>query len=87
LAVAYANGDGLPADLAAAIRWFQAAASGGHPGASQQLAFLREIGALGDTAGGAVWRVQLATVANEDAARMEWRRLQRRYDMLANVAL
>ncbi len=87
LAVAYANGDGMPADLSAAIRWFQAAAKAGHPDARQQLAFLREIGAIGDTVGMEAWRVQLATVANEDAARAEWRRLQRRYDLLANVAL
>lgn len=88
LGVAYANGDGTPADLPAAIRWFQAAAKGGSPEARQQLAFLREIGAVGAEAGGMdSWRIQLATVANEDAARAEWRRLQRRYDLLAAVAL
>lgn len=88
LGVVYANGDGMPADLPAAIRWFQAAAKGGNLEARQQLAFLREIGAVGSDAGGAeTWRVQLATVANEEAARAEWRRLQRRYDLLATVSL
>lgn len=86
LGVAYANGDGTAADLSTAIRWFQAAAKGGNAEARQQLAFLREIGAVGGE-GGDAWRIQLATVANEDAARAEWRRLQRRYDMLAAVNL
>ncbi len=88
LGVAYANGDGTTADLPAAIRWFQAAAKGGSADARQQLAFLREIGAVtGDAGPAETWRIQLATVANEDAARAEWRRLQRRYDMLASVTL
>lgn len=88
LGVAYANGDGTPTDLPAAIRWFQAAAKGGSPEARQQLAFLREIGAVGGEGGAAdSWRIQLATVANEDAARAEWRRLQRRYDLLTAVSL
>lgn len=88
LGVAYANGDGMPADLPSAIRWFQAAAKGGSNEARQHLAFLREIGAVGTETGGTdAWRIQLATVANEDAARAEWRRLQRRYDLLAAVAL
>lgn len=88
LGVAYANGDGTTADLSTAIRWFQAAARGGNAEARQQLAFLREIGAVSGEGGGVeAWRIQLATVANEDAARAEWRRLQRRYDMLASVTL
>ncbi len=88
LGVAYANGDGTAADLPTAIRWFLAAAKGGNAEARQQLAFLREIGVVSGEAGVAdAWRIQLATVANEDAALAEWRRLQRRYDMLASVNL
>lgn len=90
LAIIYINGDGMPADPGEAIKLLRQAAIKGVTPARQQLAFMREVGLLpvepqileeG-------WRVQVATVPNEDTAKAEWRRWQKRFgEILGNIPL
>jgi TPR repeat protein len=93
LGTLYANGDGVPADLARAERLWRQAAAKGHAKAREQLAFIRAVaetapaGSVAAT-GGEAWRVQLATVSTPESAQREFRRLARQYgEILAGTDL
>jgi len=84
LGVAYANGDGVPADYAEAAHWFSEAAHKGNSEARRQLAFMVQMGLAvpaddpsAAVADGVPVRVQVASVASEADGAREWRRLRR----------
>jgi TPR repeat protein len=82
LATLYANGDGLPADYKQAAHWFDQAAKRGHGEARRQLVFMRQVGLIEGAApspGAGLFRIQVATVPNEQDGTREWRRLQRKH--------
>lgn len=85
LGIAYANGDGVPADPNRAAHWFEQAAKRGHTEARRHLVFMRAAGlietpdAVTAASPDAVYRIQVATVPSETDAEREWRRLKRRH--------
>jgi TPR repeat protein len=93
LGTVYANGDGVPVNLARADQLWRQAAQKGHARAREQLAFLRSLGPTAQTAaaanaGGDLWRVQIATVPIPESAPREFRRLTRQYgEILAGTDL
>jgi TPR repeat protein len=93
LGTVYANGDGVPVNLARADQLWRQAAQKGHARAREQLAFLRSLGPTAQTAaaanaGGDLWRVQIATVPTPESAPREFRRLTRQYgEILAGTDL
>ncbi len=93
LGTVYANGDGVPVNLARADQLWRQAAQKGHARAREQLAFLRSLGPTAQTAAAAnaagdLWRVQIATVPTPESAPREFRRLTRQYgEILAGTDL
>jgi hypothetical protein len=96
LGTLYANGDGVPANMAKAEQLWRQAAQKGHARAREQLAFLRAMGAPPAAAtaaaasanGAEQWRVQIATVPTPESAQREFRRLARQYgEILAGTDL
>lgn len=95
LGTLYANGDGVPVNLARADQLWRQAAEKGHARAREQLAFLRGLGptpapaaTLAAAAAGDSWRVQIATVPTPESAPREFRRLTRQYgEILAGTDL
>lgn len=92
LGVAYANGDGVATDYSQAAHWFAEAAHNGNADARQQLAFMTQVGLVSPSSAAAdpdsLYRVQVASVANEADGAREWRRLQRLHpDALGNLTM
>lgn len=95
LGTLYANGDGVPVNLARADQLWRQAAQKGHVRAREQLAFLRSLGptppaqtAAAASLAGDLWRVQIATVPTPESAPREFRRLTRQYgEILAGTDL
>jgi TPR repeat protein len=92
LGVAYANGDGVAADYNQAARWFAEAGRGGNADARRQLAFMTQLGLIAPSSAAAdpdsLYRVQVASVANEADGAREWRRLQRLHpEALGNLTM
>lgn len=83
LGVAYANGDGVATDYNQAAHWFAEAGRSGNADARRQLAFMTQLGLIAPSQSAAVadpdslYRVQVASVANEADGAREWHRLQR----------
>jgi TPR repeat protein len=95
LGTLYANGDGVPVNLARADQLWRQAAQKGQVRAREQLAFLRSLGptptaptAAAASLVGDLWRVQIATVPTPESAPREFRRLTRQYgEILAGTDL
>ncbi len=86
LGTLYANGDGVDQDDARAAYYFRAAAAKGNKPAAQHLVAMFRLGLLPAPEDG--WRIQLAIVPNEAAAKREWRRLTKAYgEVLGGVEM